>query len=178
MAQIKVEYWPLSRLKKYPNNPKRHPPEQITELRALIRDMGFVQPILVDREEEIIAGHGRLEAAELERMDKVPVIQLKNLSEAQVMALRIADNSVPLRGEWIPEALQGELEKLGEMDFDISAYGLDTIELPELEPLVEERPARQRSKTTIFLSVKNSDAAKAKRAVIAALNKAKIEHNL
>lgn len=179
MAQIKVEYWALSRLKKYPNNPKRHPPEQITELRALIRDMGFVQPILVDKDDEIIAGHGRLEAAQQERMDKVPVIKLKSLTEAQVVALRIADNSVPLRGEWIPEALQGELEKLGEMDFDLAPYGLDAIELPPLEDVGEAAaPPRQRSKTTIFLSVKNADAAKAKRAVIAALNKAKIEHNL
>lgn len=179
MAQVKVEYWALSRLKVYPHNPKDHPPQQISELKALIREMGFVQPILVDKDAEIIAGHGRLQAATELGLEKLPVIQLKGLTEAQVIALRIADNSVPLRGGWVPDVLQAELDKLEDMNFDIAPFGLDAIELPELEPIEEvAAPARPRNKTTIFVSVKNADAVKARQAIIRALNKEKIEHGL
>jgi len=179
MAKIKTEYWAIDRLTPYPNNAKDHPPEQVAELVAIIKQVGFVQPILVDGAGEIIAGHGRLLAAQSLKMETVPVIQLKHLTEPQIMALRIADNSVPLRGTWNPEILQAELERLTDMDFDISAFGLDNIELPPIEELgAEAPPARNRTKTTIFLSVKNADASKARKACIAALNKAKIEHNL
>lgn len=179
MAKIKTEYWPIERLTPYPNNAKDHPPEQVAELASIIKEVGFVQPILVDGAGEIIAGHGRLLAAQEIKMGTVPVIQLKHLTEAQVMALRIADNAVPLRGAWNPEVLQAELDKLTDMDFDISAFGLDNIELPPIEELATEAaPPRQRNKTTIFLSVKNTDAAKARKVVIAALKKAGVEHNL
>lgn len=179
MAKIKTEYWPIGNLNPYPNNAKDHPAEQVEELASIIRNVGFVQPILVDGSAEIIAGHGRLLAAKSLKMETVPVIQLKHLNEAQVIALRLADNNVQTKGVYLPDTLQAELDRLEEMDFDLASFGLDTIDLPPLEEMATEAaPPKQRTKTTIFLSVKNSDAAKAKRVVIAALKKAGIDNNL
>lgn len=178
-AKLKMEYWPIAKIKRYANNSKSHPPEQVGELRASIHEFGFDQPLLVDKDGELIAGHGRIEAAEAEGLTELPVIQLKHLTQAQVMARRIADNSIPLGGAWLPDVLESELAQLEEMKFPLAPLGLDNIDLPALDEI--EPPARaqrNRSKTTLFIAVPNKDAGKARKAIAAALDKAKIEHNL
>jgi hypothetical protein len=113
-------------------------------------------------------------------LKKVPVIKLGDLTEDQAKALRIADNSIAESGtSWDPDMLEAELASLRAVKFDLEPLGLDTIELPDLEEIPSAPPPRPtRNKTTIFLSVKNADAEKARKTVAAALNKAKIEHNL
>lgn len=176
----KVEKWPLAKLVTYQRNALSHPPEQIAELVALIHEFGWTYPILVDERGEIIAGHGRVLAAAQMGLAKVPVMVAKGWSEAQKRAYRLADNAVSRRGSWIPEMVEGELAALDDLNYDVSGFGLDLIELPPIDetviPASTERAPR--TKSTIFVSVRNDQAEKARTAIIAALKKAKIDHNL
>lgn len=179
-AELKIEQWTIGRLQPYAGNAKMHPETQVGEIGASIDQFGFVSPILVDAKGVIIAGHGRLAAAKRKGMKKVPVIKLGHLSEDQVKALRIADNSIGMSGtSWDPTMLEAELASLKAAKFDLEPLGLDNIELPDLEePPAPPPPRANRSKTTIFLAVKNEHAEKARKTCAAALNKAGIEHNL
>lgn len=177
--KIKIEHQPLSRLRPYTENARTHSPEQVKVIAASIREFGFVNPILVDSELNIIAGHGRVEAARQVGLLEVPVIRLDGLTEAQVMALRIADNSIALSSAWDADLLQTELGKLEEMNFDLAPLGLDSIDLPELEDVVDAAPPRaNKTKTTLFISVKNADVTKARKLISDALKKGKIEANI
>jgi ParB-like chromosome segregation protein Spo0J len=178
--ELKVEQWTIGRLQPYAGNAKVHPDAQVGEIGASIEQFGFVSPILVDAKGVIIAGHGRLEAAKRKGLKKVPVIKLGHLSDDQVKALRIADNSIGISGtSWDPAMLEAELASLKAVKFELEPLGLDRIELPDLEDIPAAPPPRaNRSKTTIFLAVKNEHAEKARKACAAALNKAGIEHNL
>src|SRR5262245_50358699 len=176
---IKIEQRDIRRLAPYPANAKIHPPEQIEHLKASMQQFGFVNPILVDGKGEVIAGHGRLMAAIELGIGKVPVIKLAHLTEAQARALRLADNSIPQGGRWNEDLLEAELATLRAVNFDIEPLGLMNIELPDVEDVIEPpAPKANRSKTTIFVSVPNANAAKARKAISAALDKAGIAHNL
>jgi len=177
---IQVQQVPIGKLLAYPGNAKQHPEMQIERIKASIRQFGFTNPILTDIAMVIIAGHGRLQAAQEMGMKKVPVIKLSHLTEDQAKALRIADNSIAESGtSWNPDMLEAELASLRAVKFDLEPLGLDSIVLPDLDEAPTPPPPRSaRNKTTIFLSVKNADAEKARRTVAAALTKAKIEHNL
>lgn len=175
---IKVEHWDIARLAPYPANAKIHPESQVAQIKASMAQFGFVNPILVDAKGEVIAGHGRLTAAQQMGIGKVPVIKLGHLSEAQAKALRIADNSIPQAGQWNVDMLEAELASLRAIDFDLEPLGLTQIELPEVEEVVVPPPRANRTKTTIFVSVPNASVAKARKAISAALDKANIAHNL
>lgn len=174
----RVELWPLTKIQRYAKNPKQHTPEQIRELAAMMREFGVTTAILLDESGEIIAGHGRLEAAAANGYAKYPVMVAAGWSEAQKKAYRLADNIIPnaLGAALMPEAVKLELADLGELDYDTARFGLDDIPLPELN---EPSPTRApRSKTTIFVSVKNADTERARKVITAALKKAGIEANL
>lgn len=178
-AKHKIEQWSIDRVLPYAQNAKVHPSEQIARLAESIKEFGFVIPVVVDKDGTLIAGHGRIEAANTLGMKTVPVIRVTHLTEAQVVAFRLADNSIPLDGHWAPDIVTAELAKLEDMNFDLSPLGLDAIQLPDLEELESPTPSkRNKTKTTLFISVKNADAAKARQVCAAAMNKAKIEHNL
>lgn len=177
---MKIEQWPIARVTPYAANAKMHPPAQVTKIVASITQFGFVNPILVDHGGVVVAGHGRLQAAMEMGLKRVPVIKLGHLSDDQAKALRIADNSIAEAGtSWDPDMLEAELAALKAVKFDLEPLGLDNIELPDLEEIPAAPPPKpNRSKTTIFLSVKNADAERARKIVAAALTKARIEHNL
>ncbi len=176
---LKVEMWPIAKVLPYASNAKVHPERQISEIEASIKRFGFVNPVLVDAKGVVIAGHGRIFAAKKMGFKKVPVIKLGHLSEDEAKALRIADNSISISGtSWDVEMLESELTSLRAVNFDLGPLGLDSIELPEIEDLPVQPPRANRSKTTIFLSVKNEVAEKARKACVAALDKAGIAHNL
>lgn len=178
---LQVEQWATSRLLPYAANAKVHPEAQIDKIAASISRFGFVSPILVDAKGTVVAGHGRLSAAAKLKLKKVPVIKLGHLTEDEAKALRIADNSIAESGtSWNADMLEAELAALKAVAFDaLEPLGLDSIELPDLEDTPVIPPPRStRHKTTIFLSVRNEVVEKARKAVVAALNKAGIEHNL
>ena len=124
----KVQEVTLKKLKPYENNAKIHGAEQVEKLKASIKEFGFLTPCLIDKDFNIIAGHGRVMAAKEIGMDKVPCVFIEGLSEAQRKAYTLADNRLGELGEWDMDLVISELEELRDMDFDVSLTG---FELPE-----------------------------------------------
>lgn len=131
---IKIEHIPLSSLRPYANNAKMHPEKQVQQIAASIKEFGFNNPVLVDEAGEIIAGHGRLEAAKVMGLTEVPVIRLSHLSDTQKRAYRLADNKIGENGGWNEDLLRLEISELEAIcnDFDISITGFDDIEIDVL----------------------------------------------
>ena len=110
----------------YANNSRTHSDEQVAQIAASIKEFGFTNPVLIDGEGGIIAGHGRVMAARKLGLDEVPCIVLSHLSEAQKKAYIIADNQLPLNAGWDLDMLRVEIENLQEMDFDLDLLGFDS----------------------------------------------------
>lgn len=123
---------PIDDLIPYANNAKRHSAKQINQIRASLREFGFVTPVLIDADNNIIAGHGRVEAARAEGMSEVPGVLVTNLTEAQRKAYILADNRLSETATWDPELLQIELEGLDKLNFDTSVIGFDDETLADL----------------------------------------------
>jgi len=122
----------VSRLIPYINNARTHSPEQINKLRASLREFGFINPVIIDREYNVIAGHGRILAAKEEHIEKVPCVFADHLTEAQKKAYIIADNRMAMDAGWDEELLRVEIESLKEEAFDLALTGFDEKELSKL----------------------------------------------
>lgn len=127
-----MERVPVDRLIPYINNARTHSPEQIKKLRASLREFGFVNPVIIDREYNVIAGHGRIMAAKEEGITEVPCVYADHLTEAQKKAYILADNRMALDAGWDEEMLRVEIEALQEMDYDTLLTGFDEKELAAL----------------------------------------------
>lgn len=127
-----LEHWSLQRLIPYAKNARTHDDTQVSQIAGSIAEFGFVNPILVGDDNIIIAGHGRLMAAQQLGLDTVPVIVLHHLTEAQRRALVIADNKIAENAGWNDELLKLELEELGDLGFDLDVIGFSDEELDEL----------------------------------------------
>ena len=123
---------PIEKLVPYANNARTHSPEQINKLRSSLREFGFVNPVIIDRDYGVIAGHGRILAAREEHIKEVPCVFADHLTEAQKKAYIIADNRMAMDAGWDEELLRVEIEALKEMDFDPMLTGFDETELAEL----------------------------------------------
>ena len=123
---------PLDKLVPYQNNARTHSPEQINKLRSSLREFGFINPVIIDRDYGIIAGHGRAIAAREEGIKEVPCVFADHLTEAQKKAYIIADNRMALDAGWDEELLRIEIEELQGMDFDSLLTGFDEKELSKL----------------------------------------------
>lgn len=135
----RIVLWPLDRLVPYARNPRTHSPEQVSQIAASIVEFGFLNPILVDTDAGIIAGHGRLQAAKQLSLAHVPVVVLDHLTEAQKRAYVIADNKLALNAGWDEEALAAEMHALNGERFDLSLTGFDEAEIDRLlAPLDDE----------------------------------------
>ncbi len=121
----------------YINNPKNHPEEQINKIASSIKNYGFTVPIVIDEHNEIIAGHGRYEAAKKLGLKKVPCIVRDDLNEAQIKALRIADNKVA-ESDWDYESLSIEIEDLEQQGYDLSLTGFEDDELDEIIDWIDD----------------------------------------
>lgn len=115
----------IEALKPYERNAKKHGARQIEQLRASLREFGFVAPVLIDEEGNVLAGHGRLEAARAEGMTEVPCVRVSELSEAQRRAYILADNRLSELGDWDMDTLQFEMRELAGMEFDTSLTGFE-----------------------------------------------------
>jgi len=129
---MKIEQRVVETLIPYINNSRKHSDEQVAQIAASIKEFGWTNPILVDGDNGLIAGHGRLLAARKLGMDKVPVIELAHLSEIQKKALIIADNKLALNSDWDNDLLMIELQGLNSEDYDLSVLGFDQDELDAL----------------------------------------------
>lgn len=116
----------------YINNPRTHSDEQITQIAASIKEWGFTFPVLIDEQNTIIAGHGRVEAAKKLGFEEVPVIVAKDWQEAKKKAYIIADNKLSDNSGWDNELLKIEMQSLTEFDFDLSLTGFDEQDLKQL----------------------------------------------
>jgi DNA modification methylase len=127
--KIEIESWPVDRLTLSDANPRTHTPEQVAQIAASIQEFGFVNPILVGADGEIIAGEGRFRASQTLGMRKVPVIKLDHLSQIQRRALAIADNQLALNAGWDEQMLREQLAALKNEKFDLHILGFDDLEL-------------------------------------------------
>jgi DNA modification methylase len=127
-----IEHWPVDRLVPYARNPRTHSEAQVAQIAASIREFGFNNPILVDTQSGIVAGHGRLLAARKLQLEQVPVIVLDHLNEAQKRAYILVDNRLAENAGWDEELLRCELATLEAQDFNLDLIGFDDEELARL----------------------------------------------
>lgn len=130
----------VDKLVPYANNARTHSKEQILKLRSSLREFGFINPVIIDRDYNVIAGHGRIMAAKEEGIAEVPCVFVDHLTEAQKKAYILADNRMALDAGWDEEMLRVEIESLRGMDFDPMLAGFDEKELAALFEAPDKEP--------------------------------------
>lgn len=131
-ATLAIVSVPIADLAPYAGNARMHSDDQVAQIAASINEFGFNVPVLVDAKGSIVAGHGRVQAAQRLGMDVVPVIRLGHLTPAQVRAYRLADNQIALNSSWDDSILAAELRALAAEGFDMGVVGFDDAELQRL----------------------------------------------
>src|SRR5690554_6184889 len=129
---------PVESLIPYARNSRTHSDEQVGKIAASIKEFGFLNPVIVDKDNGIVAGHGRVMAAQKLGMTDLPVVEASHLTEAQKRAYVIADNRLALDAGWDDEMLRVEFAELGEADFDLELTGftldeIDALQVQEVE---------------------------------------------
>ena len=137
----RIELWPIDRLRPYERNPRTHSEAQVDQIAASMVEFGWTNPILVDENAGILAGHGRLLAARKLGLAEVPVIRFEHLSEAQKRAYLIADNQLALQAGWDEALLAEELAWLRDERFDLDLVGFDATELERLLAIADGETA-------------------------------------
>ena len=148
---MQIEQLKVGDLIPYVNNSRTHSDEQVTQVASSIKEFGFTNPILIDDDGGIIAGHGRLMAAKKLGLVEVPCIRLGHLSEAQRKAYVIADNKLALNSGWDNDLLKIELMQLDSIDFDLNLTGFDLSELANIfDPVTEEIELKEQTYSETF----------------------------
>jgi ParB-like chromosome segregation protein Spo0J len=137
----RIELWPIERLRPYERNPRTHSDAQVDQIAASVVEFGWTNPILIDENAGILAGHGRLLAARKLDLTEVPVIRFEHLSEAQKRAYVLADNQIALQAGWDDALLAEELAWLRDERFDLDLIGFDATELERLLALADGEAA-------------------------------------
>jgi ParB-like nuclease family protein len=132
---MKIEYTLVRELRPYRNNARTHSKKQVRQIANSIEKFGFCNPVLIDNNKQIIAGHGRVEAAKLLGIDAMPTCRLSHLSEADKRAYILADNKLAEKAGWDKELLAIELQGLIDLDFEIELTG---FEMPEIDVILED----------------------------------------
>lgn len=130
---LPIRYVSLADLKPWPSATRTHSKKQIRQIAQSIRRFGFINPIVIDEDGQILAGHGRAEAARVMRLEEVPALRIDTMSEAEKRAYVIADNKLALNARWDRKILGDELEKLLAEDlyFDVSTIGFAISEIDD-----------------------------------------------
>src|SRR5262249_13482856 len=131
MADLRIEYRLVSQLRASPRNARTHSRKQIKQVADSIAEFGFTNPILIDENDFVIAGHARLAAASLLKLDRVPCVRLSTMTPAQKRAYALADNKLALNAGWDEEILAEELKHLLSVDveFDVGLTGFSIAEV-------------------------------------------------
>lgn len=132
MKNLEVKYVPIDTIKEYENNAKLHPDEQVAEIALSISKYGFNDPIAIDKDGVIVAGHGRLKAAKLLNMETVPVIKLDHMSEEEKKAYILAHNKLTMNTGFDFDKLKDELDSLTVEDMDLEIPGFSDSELSDI----------------------------------------------
>lgn len=125
MNESTLIYVNIDKLVPYANNARKHSSEQINLIQSSLREFGFINPVIIDKEYSIIAGHGRVLAAKKEGIKSIPCVKVEHLTEAQKKAYILADNRLAELSEWDEELLKIEIEELEGFDFDMELLGFD-----------------------------------------------------
>lgn len=145
MPEMKIEWLSPGALIPYEKNAKLHPPEQVDHIANSIKTFGFQQPIVVDRDNVVIIGHGRLLAAKQLHLDTVPVVCADDLTPEQVDALRLADNKTN-ESEWDFSKLEDELAQLAIDGIDMEQFGFEDFETNATDTTGEEKKGSMKEK--------------------------------
>ncbi len=131
LRNLKVVHLPIGELQAYANNPRTHSAKQVQQIAESIKVFGFTNPILLDQNKGVIAGHGRIEAAKLLGIKTIPTIELAHMTEAQKRAYIIADNKLAENAGWDQQLLAAELQYIStlDLDFDLTLTGFETAEI-------------------------------------------------
>lgn len=125
MQELNIKYMNIRDLKPYKKNAKKHNKEQVEQIANSIKEFGFTQPVIIDKNNEVVAGHGRILGAKKAGLKQVPTVCLEDLTEEQIKAYRLVDNKLN-ESEWDYDLLDEELGILGEsIDMDMSMFGFD-----------------------------------------------------
>jgi ParB-like chromosome segregation protein Spo0J len=151
-----VVYQTVSTLVSYPHNARTHSNHQLRQIACSITEFGFTNPILIDQNNTVVAGHGRLLAAQMLGMDRVPTIRLETLTQSQIRAYVLADNQLALNAGWDKSTLAIEFEYLLAVndEIDITVTG---FEMPEIDLILQE--ASQATDPEDELSIEESGPA-------------------
>ena len=147
----------LSKLKPYERNAKKHPQEQVEKIKNSIIEFGFLSPCLIDKDKNIIAGHGRVMAAQDLGMETVPCVFIEGLTEEQRRAYILADNRLTELGGWDDELLNIELEELSDAGFDVAISGFEWNEIGDIEVVDDEYKTDESTFDKIEARVKPGD---------------------
>src|SRR5438067_1822774 len=141
LIEVQIQYRAVGDLALDPRNPRQHPQRQVNQIADSIREFGFVMPVVIDDTGQVVIGHGRVLAAKKLGMLRIPVVEIRHLSKAQLKALRIADNRLAEHAHW-DERLLGEsfleLKEL-DVDFDLSITGFALPEIDLAMQMLDER---------------------------------------
>ena len=151
--ELKIEYVDIDSIKPYENNP-RHNEEAIPYVMNSIKEFGFKNPIIIDKNNVIIAGHTRLESAKRLGMKEVPIIHADDLTKEQVKAFRLADNKVSEKAEWNFELLDEELEDL---DINMEDFGFENIDIEENEIERKDLSNKEFEKYEVIITCKDEN---------------------
>lgn len=135
MQKLNIVYRQIKDLKPYKKNAKKHNKEQVEQIANSIKEFGFTQPVIVDKNNEVVAGHGRILGARKAGLKSVPTVCLEDLTEEQIKAYRLVDNKLN-ESEWDNDLLQQSLEEIAEMDMEVFGFTIDSLadETVEVEP--------------------------------------------
>lgn len=139
MQELNIVYKAIKELKPYKKNAKKHNKEQVEQIANSIKEFGFTQPVIIDKNNCVVAGHGRILGAKKAGLKQVPTVTLEELTEEQIKAYRLVDNKLN-ESEWDYSLLDEELEDLiGDMDMDLFGFDENEVEQEEVEKVEFEK---------------------------------------
>lgn len=142
-------------LKPYKNNAKKHPKEQVNRIAESIKEFGFTQPVLIDKNNEVVVGHGRILGAKQAGLKEVPTVMLEDLTEEQIKAYRLIDNKLN-ESDWDYMLLDQEVEQLLQGDIDMSLFGFDVdMSDEELEEAIKDVKFKAKEKHLVIVPCKS-----------------------
>lgn len=127
MDKLNIVYKQIKELKPYKKNAKKHNKEQVEQIANSIKEFGFTQPVIIDKNNEVVAGHGRILGARKVGLKQVPTVCLEDLTEEQIKAYRLVDNKLN-ESEWDNDLLKQSLEEIEEMNMEVFGFTIDKLE--------------------------------------------------
>lgn len=132
MEELNIVYKPIKELKPYKKNAKKHSKEQVEQIANSIKEFGFTQPVIIDKHNSVVAGHGRILGAKKAGLKQVPTVCLEDLTEEQIKAYRLVDNKLN-ESDWDSDLLKQSLDEIAEMDMEVFGFAMDSLADEELE---------------------------------------------